>query len=54
MNKMTKIEIAVSGLGPLLTALGILIHGCFSLAFVGVVLTAIGVGMLWRGSGTEG
>ena len=54
MNNVTKIEIAVSSLGLMLTALGILIHGCFPLAFIGVVLTAIGVGMLWRGSATEG
>ena len=54
MNKVTKIEIAVSSLGLMLTVLGILIHGCFPLAFIGVVLTAIGVGMLWRGSVTEG
>jgi hypothetical protein len=49
----TKIEIPVSGLGFALTALGTLLPGCFPVTFLGISLTAVGLGTLVRGAVDE-
>ena len=54
MDRIQKLEIGISGLGLLLTALGVLMPECFPLVLLGTVLTAVGVGMLLPGaSGPE-
>jgi len=53
MKRDKTMERAISTLGLSLTALGILIPHCFPLAFVGVLLTAIGFGMIGGGGGGD-
>jgi hypothetical protein len=53
MNKKTRLEVAISCIGLVLTALGILVPSFFVFSLLGVVLTAVGVGMLLGGSITS-